>query len=409
MSSPSRVAIALLLALCAVLPSAAVAAGPSLSARSAILVDATTGQRLYGLDADRELPIASTTKLMTALLVLEHTKPGAVFTEPPHYLAATDSQIGLRAGERMTVHDLLIALLVPSADDAAWDLANGVGRGSVARFIGMMNARARQLGLMHTHYSTPSGLDTPGNYSSPSDLVKLASYMIQRHPFARQVVSLSGARLTSGNHPRVVKNTNTLLGHVPWINGIKTGHTNGAGFVLVGSGSQGQMTLISAVLGTRSEAARNADTYALLSYGFGSFRIVRPIHAGALIARLPVKDQSSLHPAVLAARGFVHVIPRDERIGTQLQLPHELQGPLRAGAVVGSVTITAGGRTMARIPLRLAQSIPAVSPLTLAVKFLVRPSTLLFVGVLLAGVATLAARRRGRMRPHKSDRRRAPA
>src|SRR5207302_6492231 len=123
--------------------------------------------------------IASTTKLMTALLTIEHAGLEQVFTEPNYYPAAVDSQIGLRPGERMTVHDLMIALLLPSADDAAENLAYNVGHGSVARFVAMMNARARQLHLTRTHYSTPIGLDTPGNYSSAGDLVRLAAYVLR--------------------------------------------------------------------------------------------------------------------------------------------------------------------------------------------------------------------------------------
>ncbi len=138
------------------------AATPRLNVRAATLVEASTGQQLYGVDPGRELPIASTTKLMTALLTLEHARLGRLFAEPDYYPAAVDSQIGLVPGERMSVHDLLLALLLPSADDAAEDLAYNVGHRSVARFVGMMNARARQLGLRHTHYSTPIGLDTRG-------------------------------------------------------------------------------------------------------------------------------------------------------------------------------------------------------------------------------------------------------
>src|SRR6202011_2379807 len=107
------------------------------------------------------------------------------------------------------------------------------------RFIGMMNARARELGLSHTHYSTSSGLDTPGNYSTASDLVKLASYELTHHKTFARFVALPGAVLKTGDHVRYVANRNDLVGRVSWINGVKTGHTLGAGYVLVGSGTQG--------------------------------------------------------------------------------------------------------------------------------------------------------------------------
>ena len=164
--------------------SAEAAVAPHLTARAGVLIAPQTGQTLYGAGAHRELPIASTTKLMTALVVLQHVRSlNSLFTQPHYYPAAVDSQIGLVPGERMTVHDLLIALMLPSADDAAEDLAYNVGYGpghtslsaAVAHFVSMMNAQAHALGLRQTHYSTPIGLDTPGNYSTASDLVKLAA------------------------------------------------------------------------------------------------------------------------------------------------------------------------------------------------------------------------------------------
>jgi len=140
-----------------------------------VLIDAGSGRELYADNAADQLPIASTTKLMTALVTLEHEpRLSRILTQNDYYPAAGYSQIGLVPEERMSVHDLMLALLLPSADDAAEDLAYNIGGGSLPKFVAMMNARARQLGLLHTHYSTPIGLDTPGNYSSASDLVKLA-------------------------------------------------------------------------------------------------------------------------------------------------------------------------------------------------------------------------------------------
>ena len=191
--------------------SASTPAPPSLPTKAEALIEESTGQRLLGENADSELPIASTTKLMTALVTLHHAKLSQVFADPDYYPAAEDSQIGLEPGERMSVHDLLIAMMLPSADDAAEDLAYNVGHGSVSRFIAMMNARARELGLTHTHYSTPIGLDTPGNYSSAADLTKLARYLLRSEPFIKVVVAKKSAVLRTGNHVRLVENLNDLV------------------------------------------------------------------------------------------------------------------------------------------------------------------------------------------------------
>ncbi len=391
------VGLACALAILVLGPRRAVAADElHLTARAAILVAPATGQQLYGLDPDRELPIASTTKLMTALVTLEHTRLGKVFADPDYHPAAADSQLGLVPGERMSVHDLLLAMLLPSADDAAEDLAYNVGHGSVARFIGMMNRRAGQLGLGHTHYSTPIGLDTPGNYSSPSDLVKLAAYVLRTQPFLARAVALRSAVLRTGNEVRVVSNRNDLVGRVPWINGVKTGHTLGAGYVLVASGRRGRMTLLSAVLGTPSEAARDQSTLALLGYGFASYRLMTAVRAGAVLARPTIKDRPGQRAAVIAADTFARVIPRSARVRIRVSVPDQLAGPLARHAVVGSAAVFAGRRQIASMPLLLARALPAVSALTVAGNFVTRPSTVVSLLVLLCAAIALAIRWRAR-------------
>ena len=397
----AALACAIALALAASAGAVAAPAPPQLTVRGAILVEPDTGQELYGYDANRELPIASTTKLMTALITLEHVHHlSTIFTMPDYDTAASDSQIGLSPGERMSVHDLLLALMLPSADDAAEDLAFNVGDGSVARFIGMMNARARELGLTHTHYSTPIGLDTPGNYSTAADLVKLAYYDLTHSRYFARVVALSHAVLRSGAYVRYVVNRNDLVGEYPWIDGVKTGHTTDAGYVLVASGHRHGMTLISAVLGTSSEEARDANTLALLDYGFSNFRVAQPIRRGQVLARPAIHYQSGAHAALVAAAPFARTIPKSTPIHVDVTAPTQVTGPLPRDARLGTAVVLAGRRPIARIPLVLSAALPAVSSLTIAAQFITRPVMLLvlaLVAVLIAGLAlALLARRRRR-------------
>jgi serine-type D-Ala-D-Ala carboxypeptidase (penicillin-binding protein 5/6) len=378
---------------------------PALDVRAAAIIEASTGQALYGRDSGGELAIASATKIMTALVTLQHTRLSQVFADPVFYPAAVDSQIGLAPGERMTVHDLLIALLLPSADDAAEDLASGVGHGSVSRFVALMNAEAARLGLHHTHYSTPIGLDTPGNYSSASDLVALTRYVMSTQPFFRHVVALPAATIQMGSSRRVVTNLNTLVGHVSWVNGVKTGHTLDAGYVLVGSGTRDGMTLISAVLGAPSESARESDTLALLEYGFAAFRLVTPVKAGAVLARPPVNGSSSQTTPLVAASTFSHVFPRATRVRVLVAVPKQLTGPLRAGAVVGSAVVLAAGRRVVRIPLRLLHAVPA-PPAGMLAGLGPGGVTLLLLGLLLIVGGLLRMRRRERRRPRPEPSRR---
>jgi serine-type D-Ala-D-Ala carboxypeptidase (penicillin-binding protein 5/6) len=388
-----------LAAACALRPASAGAAAPrppALTVSAAGLLDADTGQLLYGVNPQRQVAIASTTKLMTALITLQHAPLGAVFTEPNWYPAAADSQIGLVPGERMTVHDLLLALLLPSADDAAEDLATGVGQGSVARFVGMMNAEARTLGLTHTHFTTPIGLDTPGNYSTAADLLKLARFDLATRPFFRRAVALPRAVLHSGNRTRVIINRNDLVGRVPWIDGVKTGHTNQAGYVLVASAHRNGMNLISVVLGTPSISERDSTTLALLGYGFSAFHPVTPVRAGQVVAHLPVRDQSKLRAVVVAASGFSSVFARATPVGTRVVLPRRLAGPLPKGHRVGTLLVRSGGRTVARVALVLGRALPKPPQAAVSLATLALPITLLvaFVLVVVARTATGFGRRR---------------
>ncbi|MGH2877552.1 MAG: D-alanyl-D-alanine carboxypeptidase family protein, partial [Solirubrobacteraceae bacterium] len=310
---------------------------PRLSVTGAALYAPATGQLLYGVHPSRRLAIASTTKLMTALVTLQHIHHlGVTFAQNDWYPAAEDSQIGLIPGERMSVHDLLLALMLPSADDAAEDLAYNIGHGSVRRFIGMMNAEARALHLRNTHYSTPVGLDTPGNWSSADDLAHLAAYDLSHSRYFARIVALPQAVLHSGREVRTVVNRNDLVREHPWIDGVKTGHTSDAGYVLVASGHRDGMTLISAVLGTDSEQSRDANTMALLDYGFSAFRVWKPVRRGQVLARVGVRGRAGEGATLVAGRGWRRILPRSDHLRVVTRAPRQLLGPLAAGKVVGS-------------------------------------------------------------------------
>jgi D-alanyl-D-alanine carboxypeptidase (penicillin-binding protein 5/6) len=379
-------------------------AQPPLSVTGACLIDAASGQVLDAENPDGRLAIASTTKLMTALVVLQHVKDmDTIFTQNDWVPAAVDSQIGLSPGERMSVRDLMMAMMLPSADDAAEDLAYNVGRGSIARFVAMMNGDAVRLGLTRTHYTTPIGLDTPGNYSSPCDLAKLARYDLTAYPFFRRMVALKGATLTTGSYVRTIVNRDVLLDEHPWINGVKTGHTLGAGYVLVSSGTQHGLTLIGSVLGTASETARDANALSLLTWGFANFHDVTAITRGTVVARLPVKDRPGFREPVLASTTYAALLERGARLTFVSELPRELAGPLARHAIVGRLVVLAGGRRLAAVPVWVARRLPAVSSLAIAARFLERASTLLLILAALAAVAGLLVVRRERARAREIE------
>lgn len=283
----------LLASACAVTaaPAGAGADLPAVSAPAAIVLEAGDDRRapdaavepvLYGRDSYEQRAIASTTKIMTALVALEHARPGQVVTMQPYAPAPEETVAGLPAGERFTVRELLEAMLLPSGGDAAHALALDLA-GSTERFVGWMNATARRLRLGHTHYATPVGLDTAGNYSSASDLARLAVAVL-RNPVLAGVVNTQRAVLGDG---QVMVNRNDLVGRYPWVVGVKTGHTAAAGYCLVGAARHGREVVVSVVLGEGGEAARDADTLALLHYGLTHLRPVRerPRHRRAPVRR----------------------------------------------------------------------------------------------------------------------------
>jgi D-alanyl-D-alanine carboxypeptidase (penicillin-binding protein 5/6) len=366
---------------------------PDLSAAAAIVVDGRNGEVMFAENADSRRAIASTTKLMTALLALERARPRDVFTAPPYDAEPVESRINLRAGERMRVADLLEGLLLESANDAAVTLADGIS-GSSAAFVAEMNERADELGLADTSYANPIGFDDPANYSTARDLAAL-SLRLMRRPRFRRIVDMPVAELESGASRRVIDNRNVLVARYPWVTGIKTGHTIQAGDVLVGSARRGGARVISVVLGTPSEAARDADTLTLLRWGLDRFRRVRAVDPRRPLARVDVEYRDER--ATLVARRPGRVLIRDgERIARRVRAPGELEGPLPAGARVGSVTVLVDGRPVRRMALVTADEVPGAGTLRILTSVLGVPLTLL--GTLAILVAALLAITRIRAR-----------
>jgi serine-type D-Ala-D-Ala carboxypeptidase (penicillin-binding protein 5/6) len=356
-------ALALALALLAVAFATALAAparaqrqgGPVVRAPAAILVEPATGDVVYQRNARQERPVASTTKLMTALLTLERTKLSTMVTAIRYRAAPAESVIGLRAGERLTVADLLRGLMLASANDAAATLAVKVG-GTQQRFVRLMNRRARQLHLDDTHYANPIGLDEAGNHSSAEDLVKLA-LILRRNEFFRAVTNLPSATLKTGGRPRTIANRNTLVREVPAVNGVKTGHTSTAGYVLVGSATRNGITVVSAVLGEPSEAARDADSLTLLRYGLSHYHRVAGVRRGATYATAKLAHRDE-RVDLVATRTIRRTIRRGEHMTTRvIGAPDEVEGPLPAGARLGTIELRWRGHTVDRVALVTAHAV----------------------------------------------------
>jgi D-alanyl-D-alanine carboxypeptidase (penicillin-binding protein 5/6) len=382
-------------------PSAGAAEPPSPDARAWVLIDAADGERLAGRAYSNELSIASATKLMTAYVALRelplHRRIPAPDYQPSSPL---ETLAGLSPGERVSVRDLLHALLMASANDAAVTLADGVS-GSVPKFVRVMNRTAAALGLTESRFENPIGLDSANNHSSASDLASL-TLRLRREPIFRRIVDTEHAVLRSGDRTREVTNRNMLLFDVPWINGVKTGHTIDAGYVLVGSGTREGATLISVVLGAPSESERDAATLELLDYGFSLYRRVTAVRDGERVAAPELKYQDETLP--LVADGTLRAsVRRDQEIDTAVSAPPEVEGPIERGERLGKVTVTVDGRDAGTVPLVVARAAEDATVLEQVTGRLPGPIALVAAGagVILIGVAVARRRAERRHRSHE--------
>jgi D-alanyl-D-alanine carboxypeptidase (penicillin-binding protein 5/6) len=376
-------------------------------APSAIVIEVSTGTVACARAPDRRRPVGSTTKLMTALLTLERAKLSDVFAASSYRPAPIESKIGLVPGERMTVSDLLRGLLAESGNDAAAALAKGVG-GSQRAFVRLMNQRARQLDLTNTHYENPIGLDAAGNYSSARDLVTLAT-ALRTNRFFKKVVDSPSVTLKTGIHPRTFANRNRLVAKYPWVNGVKTGHTAQAGYVLVGSARRNGIQLISAVLDTPSEDARDADTLALFRFAFKRFERIRAVIKGTRMATVPIRFRQGARLRLVAARTVRRIVLRGHRaaVSVSVRAPDQVSGPIHSGQRLGRAEVRQGGKVVATVALIAASAVPAADIAQRTKAWAGRPWVL--VGGLAALVGTLLLARRRRLRSARRPSREARA
>ncbi|HEX6388945.1 MAG TPA: D-alanyl-D-alanine carboxypeptidase family protein [Solirubrobacteraceae bacterium] len=376
----------------ALAPGAAHAAPPRVIAPSAIVVEPATGDIVFQRRATKRLPIASTTKMMTALLTIERLSLDDVLAAAPYRAQPAESVLGLRTGQRMTVRDYLRALMLQSANDAAHTLAQRIA-GSTSAFVRMMNARAQELKLSDTHFANPIGLDSPSNYSTATDLVKLA-LILREKPFLRETMDMASATVRPGGKARRILNRNLLVRGQPFVNGVKTGHTNTAGYILVGSATRDGITVVSAVLGDPTEAARDQDTLRLLRYATSRYRITTVTTQGQRLAsaKLRYRDESV---DLVAARSVRETIRRGERTFTRVRgAPKELDGPLDQGARVGTIEVRYRGKTVDRVPLVTARAVSEATATQRLADFLSRSGTILALSVLVGCSLVLVLLRR---------------
>jgi D-alanyl-D-alanine carboxypeptidase (penicillin-binding protein 5/6) len=342
----------LLLALFLILVAPALGAAPQVSGRAYLVENATTGEVIAQRNARLQLPMASITKLMTVLVTLEHARLSDVVTVSGAAAVRGESSIGLHAGERLTVRDLVEAALIQSANDAAVALADHIGSGDRSAFVAMMNAKARELGLRDTHFANPDGLDAPGHYSSARDLTRLAR-VAMRSPVVRGIVRKRHGSIAGG---RRLDTWNDLLYTFPGLLGVKTGHTSGAGWSEVAAARGPGFVVYATLLGEPARATRNDDLARLLAWGISRYRRLPLIQAGRTYAAasLPYGKEPL---QLVARRTQLRAVRLGRPLVEKVVAPSAVSLPVARGSTLGEVQVFRAGRLIASSPLVAARGV----------------------------------------------------
>lgn len=333
--------------------------------RAAILIDQESGTVLYEKEADTQMPIASITKVMTLLLVMEGLEEGRFTLEDTvpvteHAYSMGGSQIWLEPGEEFTVDEMLRAVCVASANDAAVALAEMVG-GSEPVFVEQMNQKAAQLGMTNTTFQNACGLDQEGHLSTARDVAIMSREILNNHPQILNYTGIWTDSLRDGQTQLV--NTNKLLRRYQGITGLKTGTTGGAGVCLSASATRDGLSLIAVVLGASSSAERFDAATTLLDYGFANFtRVQAPVPENAPVS-LPVTG-GALEEVTLNYQtpGTVLLQKGEEQsLRAELELSESVQAPVTLDSELGRVVLYAGQTELGSWPVTAASDVPAMS------------------------------------------------
>ena len=349
--------------------SVVLASMPDVSMVEGALVDGD-GRVLWSRAATTRRPMASITKIMTAVLALENSSLSDPVTIPKASVAVGESSAFLQAGEKLPMRDVLAALLVKSGNDAAVAIAQHVG-GTEANFVTMMNAKAMELGLSNTHFANPHGLDAPGHYTTANDLAVLARYAMSKPEF-RRLVAMKTVSIGTGKRKETLTSTDELLGNYEGDMGVKTGFTNGAGYSVISAAKRNGITLYAIVLGTKSDLLRFREAKTLLDWGFAHYRPMNIATAGTIVGEAPVKDYlDKTVPVAISQDTTVPVLDLDGTIHRAVQLS-EVAAPVAVGQMVGVASFRQAGKTIATVPLVATQEIKRPNPIEAAWIALVR-------------------------------------
>ena len=317
----------------------------NLSSESAILMDAESGKILYEKNIDEKLPMASMTKIMSMLLIMENIENGSLKYDDKVLISENasgmgGSQVFLQAGEEYTVDSLLKCIAIASANDAVVAMAEKIS-GSVDAFVELMNKRASELGLKNTNFTNPHGLDNENHYSTAYDMALMAKELL-KHEDILKYTSIYEDYLTKPDGSQIwLVNTNRLVRFYDGVDGLKTGYTTEAGYCLTATAKKSDLRLISVVMKSPSAEARSSDTSTLLSYGFNSFKSNIIYSKDKALGTIPVEKGKIKEVEVYLKEDATEILsvtekPEDYTFNIKVD---KITAPIKSGTIVGTVEI----------------------------------------------------------------------
>ena len=331
-----------------------------LNAKSAILMEDSTGKVLYESNPDERVPIASVTKVMTMLLIMEAVDSGKItlddmVTVSENAMSYGGSTMFLEAGEQLTVNDMMKGIAVASANDGCVAMAEHLA-GSESSFVDMMNAKAQELGMENTHFMNTNGLDEDDHYSSARDVAIMSRELI-KHKTIFNYTSIWMDTLRGGKFQ--LANTNKLIRFYEGANGLKTGSTSKALCCLSATAKRNDMQLIAVVLGAPTSAERFSSAKSLLDYGFANYAVNTQVAAGDEIDRVHVEKGVDNEVIVVAADTYSTLVKKgqEDNVTKEVILDEQITAPLEAGEKLGTMKISRDGETLAEIDLNAANAV----------------------------------------------------
>ena len=332
---------------------------PDIAARAFVLMDFQSGQVLQSVKPDERVDPASLTKLMTAYLTFVALKQGRL--KPNQTLPVSEkawrsegSRMFIQLHSQVAVDDLMKGMIVQSGNDACVTLAEGIA-GTEEAFAVLMNREAKRLGMSNTHFINSTGLPHAQHYSTGRDLALLTAAIIRDFPEYYPLYSIKEFRYNNITQP----NRNRLLWQDPFVDGVKTGHTESAGYCLITSAKRNEMRLISVVLGTSSDNARTTESQKLLNYGFQFYETYRLYQQGQVVATLPVYKGAENSVKTGFLRNVYVSLPKGyyQQANVTLTSRQPLLAPLVQGQVVGALTVNVAGKPVTTLPMQALENV----------------------------------------------------